>query len=471
VRRLLAKLRLHLLPLGEVGRGLLCIFVLLLLPAITHGQIITTFAGIGVNGYSGEGVPATTAGIADPEGGFFDKHGNYYFSDGLNSLRIRRIDTAGIIITVAGNGATGAGVDGIAATATSFIYPNTVILDTTGNIYIVDGGNNKVRKVDAITGIISTIVGTGAGTFGGDNGPAIAAKLYNPQDACLDKRGNLYIADFWNNRVRKVNTSGIITTIAGNGLFSGPTIGDGGPATAAQVVSPWGIATDDTGNIYIAEMSSSTLSNRIRKVDTFGTITTVAGNGSYTYTGDGIPATAASINPIKVTLDDSGQIFIADENNYRIFKVDHAGIIHLVAGNGTGGFLGDGGPATAAEFNYPAGVAFDPCGNLYIPEPGNHRIRKIILNTMCSPSLNTRPTPKSPAISIFPNPATEQITITANTNIKNITITDLLGQTVLTHPFSSATAEINITGLKPGIYFVAITEEDNNKVISKIVKQ
>ena len=354
------------------------IFLFLLLPFCVRAQNIVTFAGTGSTSYSGNGVPATAAGLPDPIGGAFDNMGNYYFADGINSYRIRKVTIAGIISTIAGNGMGGTGSDGIPATTSALNFPGAVRLDTSGNLYIVDGGSNRIRKVNVTTGIITTIAGTGTGAYNGDGIPASIADLYNPLDACLDKKGNLYIADTWNNRIRKVDPTGIITTFAG-GSTTG--LGDFGPATAAQLITPTGLAVDDTGNIYIADMTNSVLSNRVRKVDTFGIISTVAGNGSYTYSGDGIPAISAAISPAKVAIDAAGQLYIADQYNKRVFKVDNAGIIHLVAGTGGSGFIGDGGPATAATLDYPAGVSFDPCGNLYIPEPTNRRVRKVFLNT------------------------------------------------------------------------------------------
>jgi len=439
------------------------------LPAITQGQTITTFAGNGSTSYSGEGVAATSAGIPDPQGGAFDKYGNYYFGDGLNSFRVRKITVAGIITTVAGTGSSGFNGDGILATNAQLGWPDAVRVDTSGNLYVVDGGNHRIRKVNATTGIISTIAGTGSGGFGGDGTAATAAKLYNPQDACLDKKGNLYIADYWNNRVRKVSTSGIITTIAGGGTLG---VGDNGPATTAQLIAPWTVAVDDTGNVFIGEESSTTISNRVRKVDTFGIITTVAGDGTYVYVGDGIPATVTAISPVRIIFDTSGQLYIAEDYNRRVRKIDHSGIIHTVAGNGMTGFSGDGVPATDASIDFPGGVAFDACSNLYVPDANNRRIRKIAFNPTCNlASLNVGITTTNPPISIYPNPAYEQITITANSNTTNITITDLLGQTVLTRHVSSPTSAVNITGLSAGIYFVTVTDENNNKVVRKIVKQ
>ena len=354
------------------------LLLLLILPLVLDAQVITTFAGTGSSVFSGDGGPASVAGIPDPAGGAFDRFGNFYICDAISSYRVRKVSASGVITTVAGTGVGGYNGDGIPATTAQINAPAEVKVDSAGNLYFVDNGNNRVRTVDASTGLIYTIAGNGTGSFGGDGGPATAAMLYNPQDVCLDKRGNIYIADLWNNRIRKVDISGIITTVAGGGTSG---VGDGGQATAAQLISPYSVAVDDTGNIYIGENSSSTISNRVRKVDTFGIITTVAGNGAFSYIGDGIPATNAQISPIYINVDNSGQLWIADHRDERIFVVDLMGIIHSIVGNGTAGFAGDGGPATAAEFNYPAGICFDKCGNLYIPEPGNRRIRKITYPT------------------------------------------------------------------------------------------
>ena len=357
----------------------------LLFPCCLFAQTINTIAGNGGTTYSGNGISATAAGLPNPIGGAFDNYGNYYFADGLSSHRIRKINVESIITTVAGNGLGGFSSDGISATASELNWPHGVDVDISGNLYILDKDNNRIRKVDATTGVISTIVGTGPGTYGGDNGPATAAQIYNAQNICLDKHGNLYIADFWNNRVRKVNQLGVITTIAGGGAIS--SVGYTGPATAMELINPNCVAVDDTGAVYIGESTSSTSSNRIRRVDTFGIITTIAGNGGYIYTGDGTPATNASFAPNSIAFNSMGELFIADRVNRRIYKIDHSGILHHVAGNGMTGFIGDGGPATSASIDYPSGLAFDVCDNLYIPDVNNRRIRKVTFNPPTTPTV------------------------------------------------------------------------------------
>ncbi len=226
--------------------------------------------------------------------------------------------------------------------------------------------------INANAQIITTVAGNGIGSYSGDGGQATAANLNTPSGVAFDAAGNLYIADVNNNRIRKVTTAGAISTVAGNG--TGGYSGDGGQATNAELNNPRGVACDATGNLYIADFEN----NRIRKVTTVGVISTVAGNGTGGYSGDGGQATVAELNqPIGVTLDTAGNLYIADTYNNRIRIVTTAGVISTVAGNGTGGYSGDGGQATATELYTPAGITFDAAGNLYIGDVENNRIRKV----------------------------------------------------------------------------------------------
>src|SRR6266516_4772049 len=328
--------------------------------------IISTIAGNGTEGFDGDGGPATSASLNGPRGVAVDPAGNVYIADRGNS-RIRKVDTVGLISTIAGNGTSGFSGDGGLATAASFDAWSLAV-DVSGNLYITDPRNNRVRKVNN-GGIISTVAGDGGDIFGGDGGPATATSVV-PIDIFVDPGGNLYLADA-SYRVRKVNGDGIITTIACNGT-SGFT-GDGGPATAASC-APYRVARDSAGNLYVADGSS----RRIRKVSAAGIITTVAGRGTGQSSGDGGPATLAElIQPLGVAVDPAGNVYIADEGSNRIRKVNTAGTITTIAGNGKEGFSGDGGPATSAELNDPRGVAVDPAGNVYIADEGSNRIRKV----------------------------------------------------------------------------------------------
>ena len=303
-----------------------------------------------------------------------DGAGNLYIADTSNN-RIRKVDTAGVITTVAGSGTYGFSGDGGAATSARLSFPYGVTPDGAGNLYIADTWNHRIRKVDT-SGNISTVAGSGTAGFGGDGGSATAtaARLNLPGSVVLDALGNLYIADRLNNRIRKVDTAGVITTVAGSST-TGAFGGDGGAATAARLNAPAGVALDRSGNLYIADRDN----RRIRKVDTAGVISTVAGTGTSGFSGDGGAATAARLSsPSGVVVDWAGNLYIADQDSHRIRKVDTAGGISTVAGTGTSGFSGDGGAAVAARLNAPYGVAVDGSGNLYIADGLNNRIRKVV---------------------------------------------------------------------------------------------
>jgi sugar lactone lactonase YvrE len=333
---------------------------------VTSGGTITTVAGNGSCCFSGDGGPATSAELAYPQGVAVDASGNLYIADTDNS-RIRKV-TSGTITTVAGTGVYGYSGDNGPATSAELYYPYGVAVDAAGNLYIADTDNTRVRKVSA-AGVITTLVG-GGGL--GDGGLGVFGSLNQPYGVARSNTGITYIADASHNRVRAVAASGAISTVAGTGVagFSG----DGGPAGSAQLNNPRGLALDASGNLYIADTSNA----RIRKVSTSGTITTVAGNGGWGYSGDNGPATSAELYyPQGVAVDASGSLYIADTNNFRIRKVTSGGTITTVAGTGVYGYSGDNGPATSAELYYPQGVAVDAAGNLYIADSYNYRIRKV----------------------------------------------------------------------------------------------
>jgi sugar lactone lactonase YvrE len=282
------------------------------------------------------------------------------------------------INTIAGQGYGGYSGDGGPSTASVIGIPLDVKVDAAGNVYFVDNEVNVVRKINT-SGIISTVAGDGygyttmTGGFSGDGGLATKAEMYAPYEMAIDNAGNIYISDAGNKRVRKVNTSGIITTFAGNGT-NGST-GNGGQATAAEI-SPEGIAVDAAGNVYITDVSSQT----IRKVNTSGVISLFAGGGSSL--GDGGPATAATFNnPSGMAFDAAGNLYIADYDNDRIRKISTSGIITTVAGTGVGGYIGDGGPATNAQLWWPQSVAIDASNNIYIADNANNVIREVYAAT------------------------------------------------------------------------------------------
>ena len=318
-----------------------------------------------------------------PGGVAVDGVGNLYVADSFNH-RIRRVDPSGTITTIAGTGERGFSGDGGPAVAAQLRRPEGVAVDAAGNLYIADRYNNRIRRVDPF-GTITTIAGTGEYGFSGDGGPAVAARLRLPYGITADTAGNLYIADTFNDRIRQIDPSGTITTIAGTGLsgFSG----DNGPAIQARLYRPGGVAVDAAGNLYIAD----SYNNRIRRVDPFGTITTIAGTGEYGFSGDGGPAVAARLRlPYGIIVDTAGNLYIADSYNNRIRRVDPSRVITTIAGTGEYGFSGDGGPAVEAQLAYPLGLAVDAAGNLYVADSRNHRIR--ILTRTRAPITLPRPT-------------------------------------------------------------------------------
>jgi uncharacterized protein (TIGR03437 family) len=329
------------------------------------GGVIETVAGNGYGKYAGDGGPATSASLYGPIGVAVDSAGNIYIGDTYNNA-IRKV-SAGTITTVAGNGVYGFSGDGGAATSAQLGNPLGVRVDASGNIYIADQLNQRVRVVS--NGIIRTVAGNGQTGITGDGGPSTSASLFNPSDVAVDSAGDIYVTDFFNKRIRKV-AGGITTTVAGDG--DGTFFGNGGSATGAALLNPTGVAVDLAGDIYIADFGN----NAVRKVSG-GTIVTVAGTGAAGYSGDGGPASRAALNgPKGIALDSAGNLYIADQNNHRIRKVS-GGTITTIAGTGSNGFFGDGGPATSAWLSYPFALTADPAGNLYIADYGNGRVRKV----------------------------------------------------------------------------------------------
>ncbi len=334
---------------------------------------IWTVAGTGAAGSAGDGGPALSAQMNHPNGIAFDSAGNIYVAD-YNSYEVRRIATDGTITTVAGNGTFGYSGDGLSATSAQLASPAGLAVDNASHcLYISDFGNNTVRKVDLATGIISTAAGNATAGYSGDNGPATGAQLQGPSGIAVDSAGNLYIADYANNRIRMVSGTGTITTVAGTG--SAGFTSDGVLATSAGISYPTDVAVDGANNIYVAD----NYAHRIRRFTVGGDISTVAGTGSGGFSGDGGPATSAQLHyPYCVAVDASGNLSIGDWYSYRIRRVVLAtGTITTVAGNGTSGYLGDGGAATAAEIGDVKGLAVDSAGAIYIVDTSNNRIRKV----------------------------------------------------------------------------------------------
>jgi sugar lactone lactonase YvrE len=324
--------------------------------------IITTIAGTGTAGYSGDGGAATSAILNSPRGMVVDNSKNVYFADAGNYCIREVTASTGIITTVAGTcGSYGYNGDGIAATSAQLGYfVGDIAVDSAGNLYIADYASNRIREVTASTGIITTVAGNGTGGYSGDGGPATSAELSRPQGVALDSSGNIYIADALNAVIRKVAAgTGIITTVDGNGTVACTT----GVATASEEGMAPAVRVDSSGNIYIGDNNCNVVWEVTAST---GNVAIFAGQSCYAYYGDGLPASSHGVcfeYPIGLGLDNSSNLYIADMNNNRIREVKAStGIINTVVGNGTQGYSGDGGPATSAEINTPVGgvAAYPP---------------------------------------------------------------------------------------------------------------
>jgi RHS repeat-associated protein len=333
-------------------------------------NVITTVAGNGTAGFSGDGGLAAQASLNYPTDIAFAADDSFYIGNYANH-RIRRVGTDGVITTVAGNGTAGFGGDGNLATEAVFNNPHDISVAADGSLYISDRGNNRIRRIDP-KGIVSTVAGNGAKGFSGDGGMATEASLDSPVGIAVAADSSLYIVDYYNGRVRRVGLDGIITTVAGNGTkgFSG----DGGPAIQAALNWPTGIAVAADGSLYIADRYNS----RIRRVGPDGIITTIAGNGTAGFSGDGGQANKAMLYyPQRIVFGADNSLYFSDAANYRIRRIGWDGVISTVAGNGAIVSSGDGGPATQASFNWPTGIAISANGSLYFSDYNNHRIRQI----------------------------------------------------------------------------------------------
>jgi len=431
-------------------RVLACYSLFFLFSLSIHAQgLISTVAGNGLVGSSGDGALAINAKLNNPASICLDDTGNIYIADEYNN-KIRKVSAStGKIITIAGTGTTGFSGDSALAINAQLYYPIGICLDQAGNIYIADCLNNRIRKITVSTGIITTVAGNNFSSYSGDGVLATATSLYHPSGVCVDVSGNIFIADYANNRIRKVTkATGLISTIAGTGTAG--YFGDGGLATSSKLCLPNGVAVDGYGNIYIADLGNY----RVRKIDaTTGNINTIIGNGSYGFSGDGGPATSAELNgPENISLDAYGNVFVADISNNRIRKYTVAdGNINTIAGNGTAGFSADGVLASSSELFGPTGTFVDASGNVFIADQNNNRIRKITAHT------GVHNISFSNIGSVSPNPSSGIYNIHINNNTTyHISVFNISGEVVYKTESSSDNFSIDISTQADGMYFLSI---------------
>jgi hypothetical protein len=422
---------------------------------------ITTIAGTGVQGYSGDGGPAINAEFKYPETMCLDRFGNLYVADVLGNNIRKIVLSTGIITTIAGTGTRGFSGDGGLATDATISYPQGICTDSLGNVYFGDSGNLRVRKINVSTGIITTILGTGSIGNSGDGGPATDAQIVYPTGLFIDNQNNLYVCDITNNNIRKITVSaGIVTTIAGNGTAG--YSGDGGLAINAEFNEPFEIAEDTEGNIFVADA----LNNCLRKIDAnTKIITTICGNGTAGYYGNGGPASSALLNgPYGIFIDKKNNLYFSDCNNAVIREIElSTNSINAIAGCGVAGFSGDDGLALNAEIN-PADVCVDNAGALYIADFLNYRIRKLY-----NPLAVAHPVQHK--FSVYPNPASDELNIDGmieNTQYRMLSVTGaclrqgilVLGNNVL-----------SIKNLVPGVYILELTDGNGERNMVRVVKE
>jgi sugar lactone lactonase YvrE len=426
-----------------------------------NAQIISTIGGTGIIGNTGDGGLATLANISYPGAGIFDKHGNYYFVTSSTGNSVRKITPDGYIYTIAGTGDAGFSGDNGPATAAKLKTTQDIAIDSLGNIYIADAGNNRIRKVSATDGIITTVAGNGSTAYSGDGGAATAAGILSPLAICFDNLGNLYIGEHGSARVRKVNTSGIINTAVGTATHYNSA--GGGLADTTPIVGASGLCTDAAGNLYVANWHS-----RVYKVNSSGIITTIVGTGETGYNGDGGLALNAKTVPLKIVVGKSGNLFIAEYDHNRIRMVNTAGVITTIVGNGVAGFSGDGSNATDAQIYFPGGVALDSCDNLYITDTRNHRIRKIAFNPDCVPtSVKDVSTNHDVFVKLYPNPTNSNVTVEGK-GIRSIAVWNVVGQVVSEQEYKKTDkVTVDVSNLPSGVYMVRV----NDVWVGKVVKE
>jgi hypothetical protein len=420
------------------------LLLLALLPLLARGQIIVTVAGTGAEGFNGDGMAATATKLWNPDAMTMDRAGNLYFNDG-NNVRLRKVSPAygGTITTIAGNGISGTTNDGVPATSTG-CYTVDIAIDKHGNFFLADYNEHKIRKITT-DGIIRTYAGTGTSGYNGDGIPATTAQIHTPMGVAVDDTGNVYVTDALNYRIRKIDTFGIITTIAGNGVAG--YCPDGGRADTASLLDVRSIRFGFDGRLYF------TANARIRTIMPDGTISTLGGNGTYGYSGDGGPAVEAKIHPVAVWIDSFSNIFLAEAFSNRVRKIGIDGIINTIAGTGVPEYGGDWGDPLLAKVNGPSGIVVTANGDVFFADRRNHRIRMITTHV----TEVAQQTIVGSGFAVYPNPATGSITVAMPQTTgatATISICNAYGQLMTTVQTCTNAATTLPTHWPPGIYFV-----------------
>jgi len=407
----------------------------------TNSQVVTTIAGSSPGYQDGQGTAAYFNGSA---GIVVDSNDNLFVADRLNHC-IRKIAPSGMVTTFAGNGSPGF-LDNTGINA-QFNYPMHLAIDLNGNIFVSDSNNHRIRKISP-TGVVTTVAGSDSGFADGD---VNVAKFSYPEGIAVDNLGNLFIADSGNNRIRKITSSGLVTTLAGSDNF-GFADGNG---NSAKFWTPCGIALDSNGAIIVAEKQN----NRIRKVLQNGDVSTIAGNGT-SGSVNGIGTAAQFRNPFGVAIDVAGDIYVADSGNNRIRKISTTGVVTTLAGSSSGYLDGIG---TAAKFNYPIGISIATDGKVYVSESGGSKVR------MISSTLKNNSFISENQIAIYPNPSSSIVNIESyDLILSKIIILDINGRTIDTKIVSNNRSEIDIYNLQNGIYTLQIITDkgiSNKKII------
>lgn len=477
-----------------------------ILPLNSGGAIPS---GSGIIAYAGNGIQGDVIGFKEtsefnfPTASIFDSNGNLLVVDRGNH-KIKKIDSSGNVTTIAGTGVLGS-LDGPLAVAT-FNYPSSVVEDSQGNLFVCDQSNHKIRKIDT-SGNVTTFAGTGAGGF--TDGAGTVARFYYPDEIAIDTSDNIYVADFYNNRIRKITPTGIVSTVAGSGVS-----GDmDGIASLAKFKWPTGVCLDGNGNIFVTDYGN----HKIKKIDTSANVTTIAGSVAGDENGSGL--TAKFKNPTISTIDSFGDIYVSDFGNNKIKKIDTFGNVTTFAGEGALGSRDD--ELLLATFNQPSAVAFDSSGELFITDYGNHKIRKttvfnfaysispnlpagLVLNTTTG-EISGTPTEFSPmtdytvsisnqfgasstivsievatlststfqknAFKIYPNPFENNVVFEFKNEIpKGIIFYNALGQKILKVVPTSLSTKIDFKNYNSGVYFVKLNFDSKTETLQLIKK-